>query len=136
MVETAPELHKLIIECVAKNTLAVIDTAGFDPRDGKSRSAFAALGQIVHIETIGVVSALNDAEEVCEISSALGVLGASRLIVTGLDLARRAGALLAAATRGISLAHVTRSPFVASGLDSATSLSLARLLLDENRSAQ
>jgi flagellar biosynthesis protein FlhF len=114
----------------------VIDTAGFDPRDGKARSAFAALGQIVHVETIGVVSALNDAEEICEIAAALGVLGASRLIVTGLDLARRAGALLAAAAQGIGLAHVTRSPFVASGLDSATSLSLARLLLDENRSAQ
>ncbi|MGZ5940335.1 MAG: hypothetical protein ACXWLD_09975, partial [Rhizomicrobium sp.] len=61
---------------------------------------------------------------------------ARRLIVTGLDLARRAGAVLAAATQDLPLAHVTRSPFVASGLESPTSLSLARLLLDENRSTQ
>ena len=66
----------------------------------------------------------------------LGDLGAKRLIVTGLDLTRRAGALIAAATQGLALAHVSRSPFIAGGLESPTSLSLARLLLDEQRSAQ
>ncbi|MGZ5924863.1 MAG: hypothetical protein ACXWK2_09865 [Rhizomicrobium sp.] len=134
--ETAPELNKLVTDCVSKKTLVVIDTAGFDPRGGKARSAFAALSQIAHVETLGVLSALNDAEEAGEISAALKTLGARRLIVTGLDLARRAGAVLAAATQDLPLAHVTRSPFVASGLESPTSLSLARLLLDENRSTQ
>jgi len=134
--ETAPLLSKLVSDCTAKKTLAIIDTAGFDPRDAKARNAFCALGQIAHVETIGVVSAFCDGEEVGEICSALDVLGATRLIVSGLDLAQRAGALLAAATGSVALAHVTRSPFVASGLDTATSLSLARLLLDETRSAQ
>ena len=134
--ETAPLLSKLVSDCVAKKTFAIIDTAGFDPRDAKARNAFAALGQIAHVETVGVVSALCDGEEVGEICAALDVLGATRLIVSGLDLAHRAGALLAAATGSVALAHVTRSPFVASGLDTATSLSLARLLLDETRSAQ
>jgi flagellar biosynthesis protein FlhF len=134
--ETAPQLHKLVTECVAKKTLVVIDTAGFDPRDAKARSAFTALGQIAHVETLGIVSALNDAEEAGEISAALKSLGAQRLIVTGLDLTRRAGALLAAAMQDLPLAHVTRSPFVASGLESPTPLSIARLLLDENRSTQ
>ncbi len=134
--ESAPELTKLVADCVSKNTLAIIDTAGFDPRDGKARSAFAALAKIAQLETLGVVSALNDAEEAGEIAAALEAVGAKRLIVTGLDLTHRAGALLAAATAGVPLAHVTRSPFVASGLDSASSLALARLLLDENRSAQ
>lgn len=134
--ETAPLLSKLVNDCVAKKTFAIIDTAGFDPRDAKARNAFSALGQIAHVETVGVVSALCDGEELSEICAALDVLGATRLIVSGLDLAHRAGALLAAATGSVALAHVTRSPFVASGLDTATSLSLARLLLDETRSAQ
>jgi flagellar biosynthesis protein FlhF len=134
--ESAVELTKLVADCVAKNTLAIVDTAGFDPRDGKARTAFAALTKIAQVETIGVVSALNDAEEAGEIAAALETVGARRLVVTGLDLTHRAGALLAAATAGVPLAHVTRSPFVASGLDSASSLALARLLLDENRSAQ
>src|SRR5471032_2804612 len=50
--ESAEQLAKLVDECVSKNTLAIADTAGFDPRDGKARSAFGALGKIAHIETI------------------------------------------------------------------------------------
>ena len=134
--ESAAELSKLVSECLSKKTFVIVDTAGFDPRDAKARTAFAALGQIGKLETIGVVSALSDAEEVREMVEALGVLGAKRLIVTGLDLAKRAGALVAAATQSIPLAHATRSPFIAGGLESPTSLSLARLLLDEQRSAQ
>ncbi len=134
--DSAAELSKLVGECLAKKTFVIIDTAGFDPRDAKARTAFAALGAIGKLETIGVVSALNDAEEISEIVEALGDLGAKRLIVTGLDLARRAGALIAASTQGLALAHVSRSPFIAGGLESPTSLSLARLLLDEQRSAQ
>ena len=134
--DSAAALSSLVSECIGKKTFVIIDTAGFDPRDAKARTAFAALGQIGRVEAIGVVSALSDAEETAEIVEALSVLGAKRLIVTGLDLARRAGGLIAAATQGVPLAHVTRSPFIAGGLESPTSLSLARLLLDEQRSAQ
>ena len=134
--ESAAELNTLVCECLSKKTFVIVDTAGFDPRDAKARAAFQALAQIAKLETIGVVSALSDAEEICEIAEALAALGARRLIVTGADLARRAGALSAAACAAIPLAHVTSSPFVAGGLEHPTSLSLARLLLDEHRSAQ
>ncbi len=133
---SAAELSVLVGECVAKKTFVIVDTAGFDPRDARARTAFAALARIAKLETVGVVSALNDAEEISEIVEALSALGAGRLVVTGLDLARRAGALTAAATQVVPLAHVTRSPFIAGGLDTPSSLSLARLLLDQPRSAQ
>ncbi|MEI9887318.1 MAG: AAA family ATPase [Rhizomicrobium sp.] len=135
-VESAAQLSKLVSDCLSKKTFVIVDTAGFDPRDARARTAFAALGQIGKVDSVGVVSALSDAEEVREMVEALGALGATRLIVTGLDLARRAGAVVAAATQGVALAHVTRSPFIAGGLESPTSLFLARLLLDEQRSAQ
>ena len=61
---------------------------------------------------------------------ALSLLGARRMIVTGLDSARRSGALLAPATQDVNLAHVTRSPYVAGGLDTLTPLSLARLIVE------
>lgn len=128
--ENAEELSKLVAECVKEETLAVIDTAGFDPRNGKARSAFAALAKIAHIEAIGVISATGDAEEVADISASLTSLGARRVIVTGLDISRRLGALAAAATRSGALAHVTRSPYVAGGLETLTPLSLARALID------
>ncbi len=134
--DTAASLTTFVSECIAKKTFVIVDTAGFDPRDAKARTAFTALSQSGKVEPVGVVSALSDAEEVAEIVEALGALGAKRLIVTGLDLARRSGALVAAATQGLSLAHVSRSPFIAGGLETPTTLSLARLLLDGQRGTQ
>jgi len=134
--ENAAELNKLVSDCLSKKTFVIVDTAGFDPRDARARTAFIALAQTGKLETVGVVSALSDAEEVSEIVEALGTMGAKRLIVTGVDLTRRMGAITAAACQSVPVAHVTQSPFVAGGLESPTSLSLARLLLDEQRSAQ
>lgn len=107
-------------------SLVVIDSQGFNPRKAKARAAFAALGQIGRVETIGVLSALADAVETQEIIAALGV---DRLIVTGLDLARRLGAVTVAATCGTPLAHVARSPFAGDGLEPLTALALAQTLL-------
>ena len=116
-----------------QDTLAIIDTAGFDPRQPKSAAAFGALAQIENVEIMGVVSALTDSEETGEIAEAFGKIGAARLIVTGADLTRRMGGLASAAlTPGMGLAYVTRSPFVAGGLESLTSLALARLLVEND----
>lgn len=134
--ETAMALAPLLVQAVTHNTMAIIDTAGFDPRQPKAAAAFAALAQLDGVEPVGVVSALNDSEEIAEIATALAQSGATRLVVTGADLARRAGALAAAAmTPGQRLAYITRSPFVAGGLEALTSLGLARLLV-ESGSAQ
>lgn len=130
--ESAEALSKAIAAERATKSTTIIDTAGFDPRDGKARTAFSALTKIEGVETIAVVSAMSDAEEISETVSALKTAGAQRLIVTCADLAHRLGALLSAATRGLPLAHVTRSPFVAGGLETLTPLSLARLLLQSN----
>jgi flagellar biosynthesis protein FlhF len=132
--ESAIALANLTKTSVTQGILAIVDAAGFDPRQPKAATAFSALSQIDNVETIGVVSALTDGEEIGEIVSALAKLGATRLIVTGADLARRAGAIAAAVlTPGIAIAHVTRSPFVAGGLETPTALSLARLLAESEQ---
>ena len=128
--DSADAIVKAIAKAAKDKYLAIVDTAGFDPRNSKLRTAFAGVAAIDGIETIGVVSALGDAEEVGEITHALYQLGATHLVVTGLDLSRRLGAVTAASTRGLTLAHVTRSPFVAGGLETLTPLSFARLLID------
>ncbi|HEY4124829.1 MAG TPA: hypothetical protein VGM36_09460 [Rhizomicrobium sp.] len=130
--ESAEMLARAIAAEREAKATTIIDTAGFDPRDSKARTAFAALAKIEGVETVAVVSAMSDAEEISETVSALKAAGAQRLIVTCADLARRLGALLSATTRGLPLAHVTRSPFVAGGLETLTPLSLARLLLQSN----
>jgi flagellar biosynthesis protein FlhF len=134
--DTAASIQKFIADAASDNALAIIDTAGFNPRHAKSRTAFSALARIDGVETIGVVSATSDAEETVEITRALATLGASRMIVTCLDLTRRCGALAAAATQGMAFAHVCRSPFVAAGLETLSPLSLARILIETERADQ
>jgi len=130
VVESAEDLAKAVAQSRADNVSLIIDTAGFDPRNGKQRAAFAALSKIEGIESVGVVSAAGDAEEVSEITGALCTLGAKSLIVTCVDIVRRLGALVAAASGGLMLAHITRSAYVAAGLETLTPLSLARVLID------
>ena len=136
--ESACALSGMIDTAVAQGTLVVVDTAGFDPRQPKSAAAFSALAKMENVETIGVLSALTDAEEIAEIASALARLGATRSIVTCADLARRAGALATAAlTLHMAIGYVARSPFVAGELEPLSALGLARLLTEnEQESAQ
>src|SRR5580692_8371152 len=128
--DTAEALAKAFAEAITKNHVAIADTAGFDPRNPKARTAFAALATIEGIETIGVASATSDAEDTGETVAALKSAGATRLIVTCLDMTRRFGALASAVAQGIPLAHITRSPFIAGGLETLTPLSLSRLLIE------
>jgi flagellar biosynthesis protein FlhF len=135
--ESAFALASVVDNCMREGVLAIIDTAGFDPRQPKAANAFAALAQIEPVEIIGVVSALTDSEEAAEIADALNKLGASRIIVTAADMTRRMGALASAATNpNLAIAFVTRSPFVAGELETLTPLALARLLVEHAEGAQ
>jgi flagellar biosynthesis protein FlhF len=118
-----------LVEAAARaghNQLEIIDSQGFNPRNLKARSAFGCIGDRDKVETIGVVSALADAEEVSE---TIATFQLKRLIVTGLDMARRFGALTAAVTQGAQLAHVTRSPDAGMPLETLSPDELAALLL-------
>ena len=134
--DNAAAIEKFVADAATDGSLAIIDTAGFDPRRAKSRTAFSALARMDGVETIAVLSAVADAEETVELAGALATLGASRLIVTGLDLIRRCGARAAAASQKIAFAHASRSPFVAAGLETLSPLSLARLLIETERADQ
>lgn len=112
------------------NVLLIADTAGFDPRAASAWKEFLTFTAVPGMEVLGVVNATMDAEEAWEMAEALSQLGATRLIVTGLDLVRRRGALAALALSGLAIAQVTRSPFLADGLEALTPLGLARALID------
>lgn len=117
---------KLHHRAAGRNQTIMVETSGFNPRNLKARTAFACMGERADVETIGVVSALADAEETGEIISAFRL---TRIIVTGLDMARRFGALAASVTQGARLAHVTRSPKQDGALESLTPRALASMLL-------
>jgi flagellar biosynthesis protein FlhF len=107
--------------------IIVTDSHGFNPRNPKARNAFKCVSAPRDCETVGVVSALADAEELSETIAGFRL---SRIIVTGLDMARRFGALAAAVTQGAALAHITRSPKTDAVLENLTPRELANLLLN------
>jgi hypothetical protein len=92
----------------------------------RARAAFGCVSERPGVEAIGVVSALADAEEIGEIISAFRL---GRIIVTGLDMARRLGALTAAVTQGARLVGVTRSPKAEVPLEPLRPRDLAAMLL-------
>jgi flagellar biosynthesis protein FlhF len=108
--------------------LTVMEAEGFNPINMRARSAFCALLEIEGVESIGVVSALGDAEDVSDV---VGGLKLKRVIVTGLDRTHRLGAAIAAAATGARLAHITLGPRDDDPLETLDAATLARLLLQQ-----
>jgi flagellar biosynthesis protein FlhF len=106
----------------------IADSLGCDPR-GTLPPELVAMTRMSGVETLGVVSAARDAEEAGEIAGGLKQFGVRRLIVTGVDLTRRKGALLALAASSLSVAHMTASPYLAHGLEALSPLALSAQLL-------
>ncbi len=117
---------KLRHHAVAQGLSVAIEDRSFHPRNARARAAFGCIGEREDVETIGVVSALADAEEIGETIAAFRL---GRIIVTGLDLVRRCGSLAAAVTQGARLAHVSRSPRADAPLEILSPRDLAALLL-------
>jgi flagellar biosynthesis GTPase FlhF len=99
-------LKRLRDGALPARALVVMEAEGFHPLNKRACSAFAALNDAEGIETVGVVSAAGDAQDVGEMVAALRF---KRLIVTGLDRTRRLGALTASVTSGARLAHLVRN---------------------------
>ncbi|HEY4165051.1 MAG TPA: hypothetical protein VGM59_18435, partial [Dongiaceae bacterium] len=120
-------LADALVRANESQALLIADSTGCDPRETLPRElvGFLSAGRM---DLVGILSATGDAEEAGEMAAALVKLGATRLIVTGLDLARRKGSLIAIALCGAAIAHVTSSPYLAGGLDTLTPMALARML--------
>lgn len=107
--------------------LTIMEADGFNPVNPRAASAFACLSDIEEVETIGVISAVCDSEDVAELMTALRF---RRVIVTGLDRTHRLGATIAAVTGIARLAHVTSGPRPDDALEILSPVILAKLILD------
>jgi flagellar biosynthesis protein FlhF len=107
--------------------LTVMEADGFNPLNSRAASAFSALGDIGGVETIGVVSAMSDAEDFRDIAAAFRF---RRVIITNMDRTRRLGAALAASLSGARLAHVTYGPRSEDGLQILEAGALAAQMLE------
>lgn len=117
------------------DTLVAIDAPGVNPYDLQDLAHIIELAEAARAEPVLLVAAGRDAEEAAELTKAFRPLGPTRLLVTGLDIARRLGAVLAAAdAAGLAFCDISRSPRIGDGLEPLNPLTLARLLVPSPRS--
>lgn len=113
-----------------QNVPVVIDTPGCDAFAPAQLEEIAALAATVSGTTILVLPAGLDAAEATDIARAHAAFGTRLLIATRLDLARRLGGILAAASTGLALTEAGVGPGVADGLQPVTLQWLANRLLE------
>jgi flagellar biosynthesis protein FlhF len=109
--------------------LVIIDTPGANPFDIDELKELLAFIQKVDAEPVLVLPAGLDPVVAQEIAGVFARMGCQRFIATRLDAARRYASIVMAARPGfLSLAAISRSPYIADGLDPATPFGLARLM--------
>jgi flagellar biosynthesis protein FlhF len=128
---TPEELAKTIGDCNL-GELVLIDSPGANPYSETAMDALAALMTASKAEPVLVLNAGGDARDYAECAASFAGLGATRLIATRLDMARRIGSLLSAADAGrLRFANVSTGPHIGKGFAALNPVSLARLLLPE-----
>ncbi len=115
----------------------LIDSPGLNPFSVPDMAYLKSLCRCADIEPILVLSAGGDPVESWDIARAFVEVGATRLLVTRLDMMRRLGGIFAAAEAGkLKFCDVTINPHVADGLCPITPISLARLILPPDDAAE
>ncbi len=125
-----PESLKQHIDLDAPEKLQIIDTASTNPYNEAEMDDLYRKITASRAEPILVLSAGCDPMEIADMTRFYGDIGVKRFIVTQMDIARRAGGILAAA-QGVPLAFcdVSVSPNVSDSLKSLSPVSLARLIM-------
>jgi len=113
----------------------LVDTPGYDPFDPAQLAELAALVATSDATVVLVLAAGMDAAEAADLAVAYAGAGASLLVATRLDLARRLGGILAASASGnLALTEAGIGPGAVDGLFPITPEWLAARLLATPRS--
>ena len=103
----------------------LIDAPGIDPFSPGAQATVASLAATAGATIALVIPAGLDPAEAADMAAAFKAAGATALVTTRLDVARRLGGVLAAATAGLSLAEAGIGPGAADGLVPLTPALLA-----------
>ena len=108
----------------------LIDAPGCDPFDPAQVEELAALAGTASARIVLVLPGGMDPAEAADLAAAYAAAGATQLVATRLDLARRLGGVLAAAAAGrLALTEAGIGPGAADGLVPLTPALLAERLL-------
>lgn len=128
--KTAQMLRETLGELQGRYDQIYIDTQGINPFNRDDVRQAALMLDAADMESILVMPGGMDAEESGEIARAFASLQVHRLMPTRIDMARRLGGILSAATHGgMSFTDAGNTPKVADGLYGITPQSLSRLLM-------
>lgn len=129
----AATLRKAVAKADAEG-IVLIDTLGTNPLKSADLAQLRELADAAGAEIVLVMAAGGDAVESAELAAGYAEAGATRLVATKVDVARRYGGLLAAAEAGrLAFAGVGTSPEIASGLGTLRADQLCRLILPASR---
>lgn len=129
----AATLRKAVTKADADGAI-LIDTLGTNPLKAGDLALLRELAEAAGAEIVLVMAAGGDAVESAELAAAYAEAGATRLVATKIDVARRYGGILAAAEAGrLAFAGVGTSPEIASGLGPLRADQLCRLILPASR---
>ena len=108
----------------------IIDTSGLNPFDTSDVKVLAKFIGAIDVRPVLVLPAGIDADEAGEMARVFATIGATEILPTRVDIARRLGSLLAAAHQGgLSFSDVSATPKVAQGLSHISPKSLSNLLV-------
>lgn len=99
-----------------ENAPVLIDTPGLDPFDPSARRDLLALAATAGAITVLILPAGLDPAEAYELADGFAQAGATLLVATRLDLCRRLGGVLAAASAKLTLTEAGIGPGAADGL--------------------
>lgn len=108
--------------------LILIDSPGTNPNSSADLGGLSALVDHIGADLLLVMEAGRSPSDSAEIGASYAALGASRTIITKLDLTKRLGGLLAVAESGLALSGAGIGPTIGDGLCPLTAEGLARLL--------
>lgn len=106
----------------------LVDLPGSDPFHAQEREELVSLAAAADAHIVAVLPAGLDPSEVADLAGAYRMAGATQMVATRLDLARRIGGVLAAAHAGLAIAEGGIGPGAADGLVPLTPELLARRL--------
>ena len=117
--------------------LILVDTLGTNPLKAGDMAQLRELAEAAGAEIVLVMAAGGDVIESAELAAGYADMGATRLVATKVDVARRYGGILAAAESGrLAFAGLGTSPEIASGLGTLRADQLCRLILPASRVAE
>ena len=118
-------------------SLVLVDCAGGNPFDPEDANRQRRLISAIETEIVLVMAAGCDPLDAAELAQAYAGMGARRLLPTRIDIARRLGGILSAASAGrLAFTEVGIGANVAEGLAPLNPVSLARLLLPKYAAAR